>query len=325
MTERNPRRRSDKVRRKLNQESRSAVRQAVRRAVEPPVVQPRGKKGFKQIPKAYDSDDASAVKRRFRPGWRLLSLALVGLLSYVLLTAWRSPEYQISSIQISGLQRLTEDEVLAYVDVIGESVFMIQPEEIKDVITAKFPELRDIQVTVSLPAKITVSVIERQPMFIWKTDETIVWIDTEGYLIPARGTASDMLTILADSLPIYQLDEDLQDDGAVKIIQDKSINKPGISDMAFFGQTKHIDSSLLVGVLQLNAWMPDELFLLYQKQRGLGWEDSRGWDVFVGRKLESINDKMVMYETIVRELEDQGINPSMVSVEFLHAPYYRLD
>ena len=32
-----------------------------------------------------------------------------------------------------------------------------------------------------------------------------------------------------------------------------------------------------------------------------------------------------MYETIVRNLEEQGISPSVVSVEFLYAPYYRVD
>ncbi len=152
-----------------------------------------------------------------------------------------------------------------------------------------------------------------------------MWVDTEGYLIPARGTAPQLLTILANSMPVYQLDHDLRDDGAVKIIQDKSISKPGVSDLAFFSQSKHLDSNLLVGVLQLNAWMPEESTLLYQKQRGLGWEDVRGWDVFVGSKLDSINDKMVMYETIVRNLEEQGINPTLVSVEFLYAPYYRVD
>jgi hypothetical protein len=117
----------------------------------------------------------------------------------------------------------------------------------------------------------------------------------------------------------------LSEFGSSKIIQDKAIRKPGQSDLMFFTQTKHIDSTLLVAVLQLNAWMPNESTLLYQKQRGLGWADIRGWDVYVGQKLESINDKMVMYETIVRQLEEQGINPSMVSVEFLNAPYYRVD
>jgi cell division protein FtsQ len=325
MEERNPRRRSEKVRRKLNQESQSSIRQAGRRVVEPPVVSTRGNDNSANNLNRLTDQSVSAVKRRFKPGWRLLSFALVGMFSYILLTAWRSPDYRVSSIQISGLQRLSEEEVLAHLDLIGVHVLEIQPEEIKAELAASFPELRDITVTVSLPAQISISVIERQPMFTWKMADSVIWVDTEGYLIPARGSAPDMLTIDADAQPLYQLDKDLRESGTSKIIQDKSINKPGLSNLIFFAQSKHIESNLLVGVLQLNAWMPNESTLLYQKQRGLGWKDTRGWDVFVGQKLESINDKMVMYETIVRNLEKQEINPTIVSVEFLNAPYYRVE
>jgi hypothetical protein len=190
--------------------------------------------------------------------------------------------------------------------VIGQQVFAVKPQDIQNAVSAAFPELYDIKVRISLPARITISVVERQPMFAWQMKDSVIWVDTEGHLIPARGTAPDLLTISADSLPLYELDQDLRADGTVtKIIQDKTINKPGSSDLAFYAQSKHIDSNLLVGVLQLNAWMPNEKTLLYQKQRGLGWKDTRGWDVFVGQKLENINDKMVMYETIVRDLEEQ--------------------
>ena len=326
MRERESRRRSETVRRKLNQESQSTVRQAARRAIDPPVVQPRPGAARLSHSAAAGSEEFAAVKRRLKPGWRLLSLALVGLFSYLLFTAWWSPDYRVSSIQVEGLQRLTQEEVLTKVTALGQHIFAVQPQEIQSAIAAAFPELRDIKVRVSLPAGITISVVERQPMFIWQMKNSVMWIDTEGYLIPARGASPDLLTISADSLPVYQLERDLSgEESTLKIIQDKSINKPGLSDLAFFAQPKHIDSSLLLGVLQLNAWMPAEKTLLYQKQRGLGWADARGWDVFVGRKLENINDKMVMYETIVRNLESQGINPSMVSVEFLNAPYYRVD
>lgn len=326
MKPQDPRRRSEKVRRKLNQESQSSVRQAGHRAIDPPVVQARVKNGRKQPNLLNLSDEnASAVKRHFKPGWRLLSFALVGVLSYFILTAWRSPEYKVTSVQISGLQRLNEEEVLSHLNVIGTHIFTVQPQVIADTIAASYPELRDIHVSASLPAGISISVVERQPMFAWQMRDSLIWVDTEGYLIPARGSAADMLTIDADALPLYQMDEDLREFGSTKMIQDKTIKKPGQSDFIFFAQTKHIDSTLLVAVLQLNAWMPDETTLLYQKQRGLGWADARGWDVFVGQKLESINDKMVMYETIVRNLEEEGINPGMVSVEFLNAPYYRVD
>jgi hypothetical protein len=94
MREREPRRRSETVRRKLNQESQSSVRQAVRRAIDPPVVQPRP--GAARLSHsrsaAPGSEEFAAVKRRLKPGWRLLSLALVGVFSYLLFTAWRSPD-----------------------------------------------------------------------------------------------------------------------------------------------------------------------------------------------------------------------------------------
>ena len=320
MKERSSHRHSEQVRRKLNQESQSSVRQAARRAVDPPVLQTSGRKGLKGT-----EETVSAVKRRFKPGWRLLSFVLVVALAYCVLTAFRSPEYQVSTVEISGLQRLSAEEVLGNLNIVGDHIFAVQPKEIVDSIAASYPELRDIQVTVSLPAKVSITAVERQPMFTWKMSNRTMWVDTEGYLIPARGEAAAMLTIDADALPLYQLDEDLCEFGSSKVIQDKTIRKPGQSTMMFFAQTKHIDSNLLVAVLQLNAWMPNENTLLYQNQRGLGWADARGWDVFVGQKLESINDKMVMYETIVRNLEEQGINPSMVSVEFLNAPYYRVD
>lgn len=320
MTERNGRRRSEQVRRKLNQESQSSVRQAARRAVDPPVIQTRGRKGLNGT-----EETVSAVKRHLKPGWRLLSFALVVGLSYFLLTAFRSPEYRVSGVEISGLQRLNAEEVLGSLNIVGAHIFAVQPEEIANTIAAGFPELRDIQVSIALPAHVSITAVERQPMFTWQMSDRTMWVDTEGYLIPARGEASAMLTIDADALPLYQVDEDLREFGSSKIIQDKTIRKPGQSDFMFFAQTKHIDSNLLVAVLQLNAWMPDESALLYQQQRGLGWSDTRGWDVYIGQKLESINDKMVMYETIVRNLEEEGINPSMVSVEFLNAPYYRVD
>ena len=98
---------------------------------------------------------------------------------------------------------------------------------------------------------------------------------------------------------------------------DKPAFKETFPSALFFILPKQIDGNLLTAILQLNAWMPEEDTLLYQEIRGVGWRDMRGWDVFIGSKLENINDKMLMYETIVRKLEKQGIQPSMVSVEFL--------
>jgi len=315
--------RADEVRTRLNRQSRDSIRNA-RKRVSDPTVGSASQNGSLPLEEVLESNKP-AVKKRLRPGWRMISLLFISLFAYALHTAWQSPEYRISSVELSGVQRLSEEEILSPINLNGKHVFAVEPESIRERITSAFPELKDVRVIVSLPARVEIRIIERQPMIAWKTDHDLLWIDTEGYLIPARGESPDMLTIHADALPAYGLKTDLTTAGDGKQISDKPLTKPVVSELAFFSQHKQIDNALLIAILQLNAWMPEEKTLLYQKIRGLGWHEERGWDVFVGQKLERINDKMMMYETIVRKLEKQGISPTLVSVEFLHAPYYRMD
>ena len=162
-------------------------------------------------------------------------------------------------------------------------------------------------------------------MIAWQTNDMLIWIDSEGYLIPAHGETEQLLTIQTNDAPVYRIIFNDETENFDNIIRDKPQIKQADDDQTFFSFPKQIDGSLLTAILQLNAWMPEESVLLYQEKRGIGWSDIRGWDVFIGSKLENINDKMLMYETIVRKLEEQGIQPSMVSVEFLHAPYFRLE
>ena len=117
----------------------------------------------------------------------MLSLLIVGILSYALLIAWQSPEYRVSEIKITGLQRLSEAEVLAKVTVFGMHSFALRPEKIKQEIMAAFPEFRDVSVKVGIPATFEIRVVERQPMIAWQSKKALVWVDSEGYLIPPRG------------------------------------------------------------------------------------------------------------------------------------------
>jgi len=315
--------RADHVRSRLNQESNDSLQQAKRRLVNGTSDQSRN--GLSTPLDEISKGGNPAVRRKLRPGWRLVSFLLSGLFSFALFTAWQSPQYKVDNVTIYGLKRLEAEEVLGAINLDGDHIFVIDPQMIANSISRQFPELWDIQVQISLSNFIDIYVIERQPMIAWQMKDDLIWIDTEGYLIPARGTAGNLLTIKADSYPSYEVEHNPDQFGMEKTIQDKQGMKPNQSPYTFFAQPKRIDEALLEAILQLNAWMPEEETLLFQKIRGLGWGDTRGWDVFVGQKLENINDKMVMYETIVQELEKDGINPSMVSVEFLHAPYYRTD
>jgi cell division protein FtsQ len=325
MQEYQPRRRSDKVRRRLNEESKTSINQASTRISDPGPAFLSGQRGEFSSPDSDIFNQAQKANGFFRIGWRFLSFLFIGACSFALLTAWRSPLYKVSTVQIKGLSRLSENDVLNTLNIYGRHIFALEKNSVIEPLIREFPELRDIRVEFSLPARVFLSVKERQPMIAWQTNDTLIWIDSEGYLIPARGEVEQMLTIQANAIPAYRITIDEETENIGNVIRDKPQIKEASGDQTFFSYPKQIDSNLLTAILQLNAWMPDESVLLYQEKRGIGWKDVRGWDVFIGSKLENINDKMLMYETIVRKLDEQGIHPSMVSVEFLHAPYYRLD
>ncbi|TFG89863.1 MAG: FtsQ-type POTRA domain-containing protein [Candidatus Atribacteria bacterium] len=317
-------RRSDKVRRRLNDESTSSVKRASTRISDP------GPSSSFYLEDSSSAESFVAKQARkangfFKIGWRLVSFLIIGACSFALLTAWRSPQYRVTTIQIKGLNRLSEDEVQNSLDLYEKHIFALEKSSVIEPIIRNFPELRDVRVDFSLPGNVYISVKEREPMITWQSKGNSVWIDSESYLIPARGEAEPMLTIQANSLPGYKILIDEETENMENVLRDKPQIKESIDQNTFFAYPKQIDGTLLTAILQLNAWMPEESVLLYQQKRGIGWKDIRGWDVFIGSKLENINDKMLMYETIVRKLEEQGIHPSIVSVEFLHAPYYRLD
>jgi cell division protein FtsQ len=325
MEENRSHRRSDKIRRRIREESKTSVNRVSTRISDAGHASLSDQLSGKASSDSLLLDQAEKANKFFKIGWRLLSFTLLAICSFALLTAWRTPQYKVSTIQVKGLNRLSEEEVLNALNIYGKHIFALEKESVIEPLSRTFPELKDVRVEFSLPAKVFLNVTERQPMLNWQINETQIWIDSEGYLIPANGESGKMLSIQADAMPAYHIIIDDEVENMENVIRDKPKIKEISTNQAFFYYPKEIDGNLLTAILQLNAWMPDESTLLYQEKRGVGWNDIRGWEVFIGSKLENINDKMVMYETIVRKLEEQGIQPSMVSVEFLHAPYYRLD
>ena len=82
---------------------------------------------------------------------------------------------------------------------------------------------------------------------------------------------------------------------------------------------------LVKSILQLSARAPQDTHLLYDTSHGFGWADSRGWDVYFGQDGIDIDMRLNIYEKLVKKLKKEKIQPVMISLEYLHAPYYRLE
>jgi cell division protein FtsQ len=269
----------------------------------------------------------SKAPKKIRISWRVLSGLLVMAFSACILVAWRSPDYEVSVVEIIGTERISQDEVSNSFEVMQKPIISIKPDEIIQKIGNAFPEFKDIEVTVSLPNIVTVNLKERKPIITWKINDTSLWIDSDGIIFPSRGQSEELLTIESSSFPVFSNPSGVIE---TEMLMNKYQFKrnywklPPFS-MIWYAYHRAIEPGFLNAVVRLNTRNPSEKVLIFDPHRGLGWNDPRGWKIFVGFDLERIDEKWLAYEKIVNEIIKQGIQPTLVSVEYLHAPYYRVD
>lgn len=258
-------------------------------------------------------------------GWRALSGLLALMMIACLFILWKSPAFQVSTVEAEGLERLTVADLNAVMDVLGNSVFSLDPPIMEQALIRYFPELDDISVSVGLPAKVSVHVTERQPVLSWYQDAREVWVDAEGVAFTPRGNPGELVRV-------HGFGDTPEAIAGVKIpaanaLPDGSIYIPAANvDIAGeLVKPARLSVDLVQAILTLGGQVPTGIQLVYDSQHGLGWEDPLGWQVYFGTQTSNMAQRMVVYQGVVDYLTDHGLQPELVSVEFLHAPYYRME
>ncbi|GAP14271.1 cell division septal protein [Longilinea arvoryzae] len=279
----------------------------------------------------YYSLDASGVEVRLpsiplvNPGWRMVSGMLVVILLIGIFLMSSSSMFEVSSLNITGLQRLNVTDVETALKLTGTAALDLHPDEIKAQVTALFPELTDVQVHVGLPAKVEISVRERQPIVAWQMPEQTVWVDPEGVVIPVRGEAAGLITLQADGLPELVAPSAAEDSSAASAESTAASMLASLKAPVTTVEGSRMDLNLLAATLNLSTRVPEGTVLAYSTTDGLGWQDTRGWKVYIGNDLGNLETKLTEYEAIVQQLTERGITPVMISVEHLSAPFFRTE
>jgi len=241
-----------------------------------------------------------------RLGWRVISSLVVAAFSALLYYLWTSPTYQVKTVEVQGNERLKSGELNSVVDLVGDPIFMADPEVIKQDVRTSFPELQEVSVHVDLPSKVIMAVKEREPVLAWHNGDTVIWVDAGGFAFPPRGQPPDLVRVESQvALPLPS--------------EERSDEVPTApSEVA-------IPSEMLSAIITLSSQAPNGAPLVYDSQLGLGWQTAQGWDVYFGLNVLDIEMKLKVYQAVVSRLKESGIKPSLISVEFQHAPYYRLE
>jgi hypothetical protein len=145
---------------------------------------------------------------------------------------------------------------------------------------------------------------------VWQEGEAQFWVTGNGRLIPIRATVPGLLTIESE-MPLVE--ESIVPEGET-VEADEAIELQ--ANLAFIPQ------DVLAGAEQLRELRPNIEKLYYRGDSGLSYQDGRGWRVYFGSGTD-MNQKLVIYETIVEELLARGLTPQYISVSNQEKPYYR--
>jgi cell division septal protein FtsQ len=237
----------------------------------------------------------------FRASARWLSLALLIALLGALYFLWNAPFFQVSSVEVQGVNRVKSSDINTVLQVSGKPVFVLHPEKLQKTVLDAFPEFSSATVDVSFPNSVVVKVTEREPVLTWRSGGQNQLVDAAGFAFPIRFEISQPIS------PVVE-----------------ASGSPPPLGITAEGNTAFLSPEMVAATLAISKSTPANVTLLYNPEHGFGWQDERGWNVYLGDDQE-IEIKLNVYAAIVQRLLDEEIQPALISVEHVHNPYYRLE
>jgi hypothetical protein len=266
---------------------------------------------------------------------RWISLAVMVVCAYALFLIGGDDRFYLNYIPVEGATSIEINHIVAESDLAGRHIFAADPQEAADDI-GSMGGIVTATVTLHWPNDVMIRIREKPPLATWQEGEQTYWIDEDGQLSAARAQTVGLLNIVSE-IPLASAAEDEtildEEEAAVEaeqgttadeIPEDASTEEVESEEPAQEpgSQAAFVPAPVLAGALQLRELRPNIDRLYYQPADGLGYQDGRGWRAYFGTGRD-MQQKLVVYETIVANLLERGIRPEYISVANQHKPYYR--
>ncbi|MGA9531802.1 MAG: FtsQ-type POTRA domain-containing protein [Anaerolineales bacterium] len=229
---------------------------------------------------------------RFGP--RLASALLIALIGLLVRSMLQSPAFEVGLAEVEGADLLTANQVRSIAQADARPIFLVDPAE-SIARFDKVAEVADAQVQLRWPNHVVIQVHERKPMVSWTDGYREWWLSEEGIAFLKHGEREGLVRIESET-PVLNI----QRDPLAQVIDPQVLVAAGV----LAGQAPEIDT------------------FQFDPVRGLGYKDSRGWEVYFG-----VDGDMVMkarlYHAVAEQLISKGIEPTLVSVKDPSMPYYR--
>ena len=298
----------------------------------------RGKKQLKQR-RRYDvavgttgaeiSFPAMAVPR---VGWRVVSFLLLAFFGFAFYWLWTSPAYTVTMdrVEVNGLSRIEKAGLLEQAGILNEPVFKIDPSLLSTNLPTQIPALQSVDVSVGLKGDVVFEVVERLPVIAWdqQSISQVSWVDVDGKIFPAIGSSQGLVYVKANDLPptpAKVVSEELSSLETGTATEADSAKASGAQAEQPVDE-QLLDPDLVQGILNLAEALPAGSELVYDGVHGFGWADpEHEWMVYFGKELDQADLRIKIYSAIVDMFSQKERKPVLISVEYLHAPYYRME
>jgi hypothetical protein len=202
-------------------------------------------------------------------------------------------EFTIDSISIDGAYYMSSSRIRSIAGVNGKQNFQVDPAEIERNLEAH-PEILSAEVYLQWPNVVSIEVQERRPV-LERNNAGKSWLISEEGIAYLRRNSPPELNRVHSQEEVLQIGDPL---------------------------LPVIDPTMIQAALELKAIIGDGRDLFFDKDHGLGFQDTYGWMAYFGTDGE-METKLRAYSKIVELLLQNRYPASLVSVEELSAPYYR--
>lgn len=234
----------------------------------------------------------SQIEEKKGFNWRIVSGVMVLMLSGLLALFFYADAFYVTSIRVGGVDTMTVEEIFAFADIANWHIFWVQPDDVRENVM-RYPSVADAQVQIGWPPNmITITIQEREPALVWEQNGAAFWVDIQGNVMNMRSERSDLVRVIVD---------------------DPTAEIPSGSNA--------VDSDIVFGLLELHELRPEVSEWRYRPDRGLGFRNENGWDVWFGVGT-GMAEKMQIYETLAQDIIARGIQASEVYIVNPDAPYY---
>ncbi|MBN1656759.1 MAG: FtsQ-type POTRA domain-containing protein [Anaerolineae bacterium] len=268
----------------------------------PQVPATRARRGNRRTAAARAARHPIEAAPRRRIPWRavarrlpilLLTMVVLGVLVY----AFTDTQFFVYEGHIIGARYLHPAVIYQAAGVHEQSIFWVEPNVVAARI-AQVAGIQAVQVRCELPARVVITVEERQPRILWRaiSQERDWWLDEEGVVLPYHGDPSSPDVIF---------------------VVDYSDRTLAIGDRVK-------PEEMVQSVLSLAKAMPDVRLYTYQAERGLGFTQELAggqWPVYLGSS-EDLARKIQIMHALTAYLASNNIQPRYVDVRWADHPVY---